>query len=729
MKMHASILSVVVLALVLLMPGSAAAQTTWYVDCSGGDDFTDIRPALTAASDGDIIIVRDGVYTGGSNSNLDFDGKAINLHSENGPANCVIDVLTGGRAFYFHSGETTSSVVDGFTITGGVTAGNGGGILCESSSPTITNCIITGNTAGFGGGIYCGNSSSPAITNCFISNNSSGSSGGGIWCVSSSPALSNCVISNNTAVANGGGVYCWNSSSPSITNCTITGNAADFGGGIYCYESANPTATNCILWDDSAPSGPEIYITTSSSLTVSYSDVEGGQGAAEVDGTSTLTWGSGNIETDPLFVDDVGGDYHVEACSPGVDAGDPGSDYSNEPHPNGGNVNMGAYGNTPEATRAGCNYDAFFEAVPDVDGNGHYELVMQGVNPDNGKVLAQVWDAESAIRTTNVWYGPVFIPKAVGVLPDISGNAKPEIVMMGLNSLNAKVLGHTRDAFLNTYIRYTWFGSAFIPMGLRVMDDISGNNKAEIIELGLHPDNNKGVAKVYDAFTGTLVKLVWYGPVFNTKGLVVLPDTNGNGKPDLVLLGLHPTNGKVLAHVRDSLTGAWIRYVWFGTDYHPLDLKCVGYVNNNWRPDLGLLGVDNTTGNTVVKVMDAYLKTTIRTTTFFSSGETPLAFEKLPDMDGNGKPELAVLAVDPSDGNVYVSVKDSFTGEAISTISYGSSREAFGLAWVPDINSNGYPELAVLTSDGGLPHAELRDASTGALVKDITLGPTFHPWP
>ena len=35
--------------------------------------------------------------------------------------------------------------------------------------------------------------------------------------------------------------------------------------------------------------------------------------------------------------------------SDAIDAGDPASDYSKEPKPNGGRVNMGVWGNTPHA--------------------------------------------------------------------------------------------------------------------------------------------------------------------------------------------------------------------------------------------------------------------------------------------------------------------------------------------------------------------------------------------
>ncbi|MEX0330671.1 MAG: right-handed parallel beta-helix repeat-containing protein [Puniceicoccaceae bacterium] len=56
--------------------------------------------------------------------------------------------------------------------------------------------------------------------------------------------------------------------------------------------------------------------------------------------------------TDPRFVNVVTGDYHLAPDSPGIDAGDPASEFVKEPNPSGFRINVGAYGNTPEATQS-----------------------------------------------------------------------------------------------------------------------------------------------------------------------------------------------------------------------------------------------------------------------------------------------------------------------------------------------------------------------------------------
>jgi len=219
-----------------------------------GDQPT-IQAGIDAASDGDTVLVADGTYTGDGNKNLDLNGKAITVKSENGPDNCTIDCDESGRGFYFHNGEGEDSEVSGFTIINGNVSNHGGGFHFNGSSPTITNCNISDNWArNDGGGLYCVNGASPIITNCNINDNGAYYNGGGISCRhSSSPTITNCNIAgNHTVTYNGGGIHCGWYSPAIITSCNISSNSAKGdGGGISCSDSSM-TISNCNISNNSA---------------------------------------------------------------------------------------------------------------------------------------------------------------------------------------------------------------------------------------------------------------------------------------------------------------------------------------------------------------------------------------------------------------------------------------------------------------------------------------------
>ncbi|MCH8151906.1 MAG: hypothetical protein IH830_05990 [Planctomycetes bacterium] len=321
-------------------------------------DYPTIQAGINAAQNGDEVVVADGTYTGAGNRNVVFAGKAITLRSENGPTNCIIDCESLGRGFIFYELDTAATVVDGFTITNGL--GHPGGAIYAYyfSSPTITNCFITGNTgdAGGGGGIYCAMCFA-TITNTIITGNTAIGDGGGVYTEGGDPTITNSLISGNTADSGGGGVYS-NWGSPTITNSTIVGNTAgNIAGGSYFGGETTPTITNSILWGNGLD---EIYVDESSTLVVSYSNVQGG-------------WpGTANIDADPSFVDPTNDNYRLSSVSPGIDAGDNtavpkgiSTDLDGNPRfvedpdtPNTGNggppiVDMGAY----EFQFSGCLWD------------------------------------------------------------------------------------------------------------------------------------------------------------------------------------------------------------------------------------------------------------------------------------------------------------------------------------------------------------------------------------
>jgi hypothetical protein len=258
--------AVPILALALAAPTVKA--DTIYVCRDGSGDYLTIQGGIDAASDGDEVVVCDATYTGAGNKDLDFGGKAITVRSENGPDNCIIDCEAVGRGLFFHSGETQSSVVSGFTITDGQVE-LGGAVYCTQGSPAIRNCTIIGNSALDGGALYC--HGSPTISNCTITGNGALSSAGGIFCHEySQPIIESCAISANTSYFWAGGVYCGRYSSPAISSCTISGNnvpADGAGGGIYCPDSS-PTISDCAIMENSATVGAGLCCVASTDATI-----------------------------------------------------------------------------------------------------------------------------------------------------------------------------------------------------------------------------------------------------------------------------------------------------------------------------------------------------------------------------------------------------------------------------------------------------------------------------
>lgn len=286
--------------------------------------FDEISEAIDVSVDGVTVRVRKGTYY----ETLNYQGKSIMLTSwePNDPctvSDTVIDANGLGTVVTFESGEDIDSILCGFVLTGGL-GEFAGAIRCTDSSPTIINCLIAGNRV-------------------------LGDAGGAVYLNGGDAIISVCTLADNFCGASGAGLYC---------------------------EDSSPLVVSSIVWSNWPA---QIAAVSDSIPTVAYSDVQGG-------------WsGWKNIGRDPLFAQPgywvdvadpgmavtpdepgavwVAGDYHVrseagrwdswafcwtmdDVTSPCIDAGDPEETVGEEPEPNGGRINMGAYAGTPEASKS-----------------------------------------------------------------------------------------------------------------------------------------------------------------------------------------------------------------------------------------------------------------------------------------------------------------------------------------------------------------------------------------
>src|SRR4030095_10564777 len=129
-------------------------------------DYTTIQSAIDASTNGDTVVVAPGTYF----ENINFKGKNIVLTSNfylNGDTSFINQTIINGSqsvqadtgsCVIFSSGEDSTAVLMGFTITGGTGSAwldmhgagiyrEGGGVLIDFSSPTVRNNKIIYNVA------------------------------------------------------------------------------------------------------------------------------------------------------------------------------------------------------------------------------------------------------------------------------------------------------------------------------------------------------------------------------------------------------------------------------------------------------------------------------------------------------------------------------------------------------------------------------------------------------
>ncbi|MCK4660599.1 MAG: S8 family serine peptidase, partial [Phycisphaerae bacterium] len=267
-----------------------------------GAQYPTIQSAIDAADDGDTVLVANGTYREAGNKDLDFGGRLITLRSAGGAANCIIDCGGSGRGFHFHNGETLLAQVDGFTIVNG-SDDWGGGVFCEFSSPTITNCVISGNTANFSFGFY---------------------SGGGVFAMGTSLVITNCTVSDNTAWGSGGGICLVGGIGPRVVDCTVTGNTSMFvGGGVVCHCEGNAVISGCTVTNNQAWRTGGVDCAAVNLISVSHCTISGNSAGAG--GGGGIRCGGGNtaitnctITANTSPTDGPGGGIKCIQCSPTI---------------------------------------------------------------------------------------------------------------------------------------------------------------------------------------------------------------------------------------------------------------------------------------------------------------------------------------------------------------------------------------------------------------------------
>jgi hypothetical protein len=311
-----------------------------------GCDYTIIQEAINNVNPGDTIRVAQGTYTenlsitvgitlaGGYSGSPDWT-RSITLYETivdgSGSQTTPGAPSQLGDPVVSFVGSSDGSVLEGLTITGG-SSQQAGGVDANQAPVTIRRCLIRDNFADGtpnhwgGGGVLAGNQGI-TIEGSIIVNNIALQGASGVRVGEGHLAMVNTLVADNTGAE---GLHL--NGSAALTNVTIAGNATGTGRPGINFNpqtGGNLEIVNSIVYGN----GDVIHVPDPSTVQASYSDIERG-------------WpGTGNIEANPQFVDPSGGDYHLRAWSPCIDAGTatgaPDHDFEGDLRPQNAGYDMG----------------------------------------------------------------------------------------------------------------------------------------------------------------------------------------------------------------------------------------------------------------------------------------------------------------------------------------------------------------------------------------------------
>ncbi len=318
----------------------------WYVKPDGTGDLPTIQEALDSAQSFDTVLCAVGTYTGDGNRDLDFSGKKVILISEDGPEATIIDCEGTGvdphGAFNFHNGEDSMSIVNGFTLTGGLMGFNvynsSGVVRCTLSAPALVNCRITGNN---GNAVYCSDNMQPQLggglhlDSCLISNNT----GHAVVAVESNLKIMRSEISHNDS----GSIWVMWSGYLRMSDCNVHHNWNYSGVHVWLGSQGGLEVENCTFINNSvgisygweAPkNGDDSRVALFSNNLCAFNSYKGIQviGMPFADFECCNSFGNpggdwpdvgfgagdefGNLSLDPLLCDTANENYFLDALSP-----------------------------------------------------------------------------------------------------------------------------------------------------------------------------------------------------------------------------------------------------------------------------------------------------------------------------------------------------------------------------------------------------------------------------
>ncbi|MCU0321372.1 MAG: FG-GAP-like repeat-containing protein, partial [Chitinophagaceae bacterium] len=321
-------------------------------------------------------------------------------------------------------------------------------------------------------------------------------------------------------------------------------------------------------------------------------------------------------------------------------------------------------------------------------------------------------------------------PNAVAI-GDLDGDGLPDLAIANSNSTTISV-------YRNTSISGSISLSSFAPKVDIIVGgnpyavaiaDIDGDGKSEIASANFG-DNNVSILR-NTSTSGTIAASSFATKVDFATGTnpvaLAINDLDGDGKPDIVAVNWFSNTLSILRNSSTTVTintSSFVAKVDFATGIAPWSLA-INDLDGDGKPDLAVV---NRTDNTASVYRNTSSTGILNTSSFaakvdFATGTLPLSIA-IGDLDGDGKPDLAVSNYNSSTVSVFRNTSSSGsigTGSFTTKVDFLTGLEPYALA-IGDVDGNGKPDLAVANRTAGTLSV-IRNIATSGSINSASFAP------
>ena len=372
----------------------------------------------------------------------------------------------------------------------------------------------------------------------------------------------------------------------------------------------------------------------------------------------------------------------------------------------------------------------------DVNGDGVTELGVFSV-VDDVPTLAVMNLVNNAELSRITWAADAYLPSSMTpiALPDMDNDDVMDIGLFGIrqdDGNEGKPQFFVRSGRTGNRLSVFNWPANWKNMRVVVMDDLTGDGVPEIALEGTFKDGARPQLRVQNGSTGANVGVYSFPAIFDSPSYYQHSDYDGDGVRDVALFGRIKRNNKIQvklisgANSNDKLDAYNFPDKWENVSWHKLfDM------NNDDNAEWGLFGISRDDGRTMLLVKDAADKRGLVASYAWPGMDSPTLLT-IPDISGDGTPELAAAGLNTATNRYQLQIKDgSDRNNTLNNITWPNRYSDVSFHVFNDMDDDGLADVVLqgLNTTSGNYELVIVNAVNRNTITTINLGSDWDSAP